>query len=133
MYKDQLIWQEREALLPEEYRINQENEPLERFIYRKNWKIHLDHYKNPNGKAKIILLHGVGGNGRVLSFIAVPLHRAGFELIVPDLPGYGYSEGNKKKVTYTDWVDLASHLIDREKSKDDRPLFVFGWFWPRNS
>lgn len=126
MYKNNLIWKEREKLLPEEFRMKNENRPQERFMDWRGRKIHLDYYENPDAKAKIILLHGVGGNGRVLSFIAVPLHRAGFELIIPDLPGYGHSVVIKKEVTYADWVDLAADLIKKEKAMDDRPLFVFG-------
>lgn len=42
------------------------------------------------------MLHGVGGNGRLLSFIGVPLFSNGFEVVVPDLPGYGLSIINDK-------------------------------------
>lgn len=126
MYKDHQIWKERELILPDEYRLTEQNQPAEIYIDWNDWKIHLDFYKNPDAKAKIILLHGVGGNGRVLSFVAVPLHKAGFELIVPDLPGYGHSIVDKKKVTYSHWVDLVSHIIHVESIKDNRPIFIFG-------
>ncbi len=126
MYNDNPIWKEREFLLPEEYRIDETNQPVELYMDWNKNKIHLDHYPNPKARAKIILLHGVGGNGRVLSFVAVPLHKAGFELIIPDLPGYGHSIVNKTKVVYSDWLDLANFLIEQETGKDDRPVFIFG-------
>lgn len=126
MYKNHQNWKERETLLPRENRISGENLPVELYIDWNRWKIHLDHYPNPEARARIILLHGVGGNGRVLSFAAVPLHRAGYELIIPDLPGYGHSVVEKKEVIYADWVNLVSHLIERESLRDKRPLFIFG-------
>lgn len=126
MYKNHQNWKIRETLLPEANRINVESQPVELFIEWNRWKIHLDHYPNPEARARIILLHGVGGNGRVLSFAAVPLHRAGYELIIPDLPGYGHSVVKKKEVIYADWVNLVAHLIERESLRDKRPLFIFG-------
>jgi len=32
----------------------------------------------------------------------------------------------KKTVTYTDWADLVCHIIEIEKEKNERPIFVFG-------
>jgi len=56
------IWKEGESLLPEKYRINETNQPVELVLDWNKNKIHLDHYPNPKARAKIILLHGVGGN-----------------------------------------------------------------------
>jgi alpha-beta hydrolase superfamily lysophospholipase len=123
-YKDQETWKEISAYLPPGYRI--EKEPREHFITWNNSRIHIDHYENNHSPAKIILLHGVGGNGRLLSFIGAPLSRCGYEIISPDLPGYGLSIVNKKKVLYTDWVELGCHLVESELKKDDRPVFLFG-------
>lgn len=125
-YKNQANWRERNELLPEEFRITEEFTPTEYFLKWQTKKIHIDHYFNPDARAKIIMLHGVGGNGRVLSFAAVPLFKLGYEIIAPDLPGYGFSIVDKKEVTYDDWIELASYLVDHEKAKDNRPLFIFG-------
>ena len=40
-------------------------------------------------KGRVVIFHGTGGNGRLMSFIAVPLARAGYEVVCPDLPLYG--------------------------------------------
>lgn len=125
-YEAQTNWRERDRLLPSEFRINEELTPDEYFIKWKTNSIHIDHYSRSDAKAKIVMLHGVGGNGRLLSFAAVPLFKLGYEIIAPDLPGYGLSLVDKKKVTYGDWIELASYLIDHEKAKDNRPLFIFG-------
>lgn len=125
-YKTQTNWKERDRLLPAEFRIKEELTPEEYYLKWKTNSIHIDYYCRPDAKAKIIMLHGVGGNGRLLSFAAVPLFKLGYEIIAPDLPGYGFSIVDKKKVTWGDWIELVSYLIDHENSKDNRPLFIFG-------
>lgn len=126
MYKNQETWKEISSFLPENYRISGDSSPSEIFIDWKGNKIHVDHYPNPEADAKIILLHGVGGNGRLLSFVGVPLFRHGYEVLAPDLPGYGYSEVDKRKVSYHDWVELVVYLVDIETKKDERSVFLFG-------
>lgn len=95
-----------------------------------NWqgcKIHIDTFRNPNPKAKIIALHGVGTNGRQISMIMSPLVKKGYEIIAPDMPTYGISEVNPKSlITYDDWVLCASDLIEEESKKDSCPIFVYG-------
>lgn len=124
-YDDLPIWDDIPKLFPEKCRINEINRPTEMFWDWRTNKIHLDYYKNPESEAKIILLHGVGGNGRLLSFIAVPLHRDGFEVIAPDLPGYGITQMNETP-SYQDWIEVVNDLIDNEIGKDNKPIIVFG-------
>ena len=69
-------WREIQGFLPEENRISPDNRPREDWWEWKGNMIHLDRYPAPRSAVKIILLHGVGGNGRLLSFMAVPLRRA---------------------------------------------------------
>ena len=86
LYENQIKWKQIESHLPEGFRTSPSTLPDESFVDWNDWKIHLDSYKNADAPAKVILLHGVGGNGRLLSFIAVPLFDAGYEVIAPDLP-----------------------------------------------
>ena len=125
-YENLNAWRQIESHLPEGFRTSPSAMPEESFTDWNGWKIHLDTYKNKQAAAKVILLHGVGGNGRLLSFVAVPLFQAGYEVIAPDLPGYGNSIVEKRKVVYEDWINLVSFLIDQEKSRDERPVFIFG-------
>ena len=46
-------------------------------------------------KHKLILLHGGGGNGRLLSPIGVFFQKLGYECIAPDLPGFGLTKIHK--------------------------------------
>ena len=49
--------------------------------------MHIDHYVPTNSKKdkKLILLHGGGGNGRIMSPVAVCFRNLGYECIAPDL------------------------------------------------
>lgn len=125
-YRDQKTWQLMQKYLPEHNRINEKFHPTEEIWPWKNNEIHLDTYRKPSSKAKIILLHGVGGNGRLLSFIGIPLHKNGLEVIATDLPGYGYSQINEEVIDYSRWIDLVNDLINHELKKDKRPIFLLG-------
>lgn len=97
-----------------------------------NWKgnnVHLDTFRNPDAKAKIILFHGVGTNGRQMSMIlGGTLAKNGYEVIAIDMPLYGVTEVNKKMlITYNDWVQLGSDYIDYELSKIIAQLFYMDY------
>ncbi len=123
-YQNQTAWRTVQPFLPEENRINLDNQPQEYFYDWRNCQIHVDHYQQAKPKARIIILHGVGGNGRLLSFIAVPLYRNNYEIICPDLPLYGNTK-TTGKITYDHWVEVGIDLVKRYQ-KDDIPLFLFG-------
>ena len=127
-YKQQQAWKDLQQYLPENYRLNGENEPQESLWSWKNNQVHIDAYPNPSAKAKVILLHGVGTNGRQMSLIlGHPLANAGYETIALDLPGYGLTQYDKKKdIRYDQWVELVNDFVNQEASKDDRPIFLYG-------
>ena len=123
-YQSDSSWKRIQESLPMHNRITPETEPQEYYINIQNGKIHIDHYKTERPKARLILFHGIGGNGRLLSFIAVPLMKNGYEVISPDLPPYGYSryEGT---ITYDLWVKCGVEIV-RYFQQDDVPVFLFG-------
>ena len=125
-YRDMPRWKKYYEFFPDWNRLGEDCEPDEDYLEWENNEIHLERYSNPEAKAKIVMLHGVGGNGRVLSFMAVPLRKRGFEVIAPDLPGYGLSRVHAESINYDGWIRLVDHLIHEEKAKDDRPIFLFG-------
>lgn len=123
-YENDYFWKSIQAYLPLENRLSSADMPVEYFISHQDIKIHIDHYKVDQPKARIILFHGVGGNGRLLSFIALPLMRNGYEVICPDLPLYGYTQ-YKSTITYGDWVKCGT-AIAQSFQKDNIPMFLFG-------
>ncbi len=125
MYENDPTWRKVQDYLPAQNRLCAEIEPDEQFLELNNGnRIHVDIYNPRNPKALIILLHGVGGNGRLLSFLAVPLFKSGYKIICPDLPLYGYSE-YIGTVNYDTWLADA-HEIAEYYAKEKLPMFLFG-------
>ncbi|RZG84523.1 alpha/beta hydrolase [Acinetobacter sp. WCHAc060033] len=127
-YAEQKAWKELQDRMPENYRLTQDQLPQEYFWQWKENQVHVDYYPRPNSPAKVILLHGVGTNGRQMSLVlGHPLAQAGYETMSLDLIGYGLSQYPKKsKIRYEDWVQLVSDFVDTEAEKDSRPIFLYG-------
>ncbi|KEZ89581.1 alpha/beta hydrolase [Lacrimispora celerecrescens] len=127
-YSNQTDWKKVAAFLPEKFHFTSSFCPNEEWWEWKGNKIHLDTFRNPDAKAKIILFHGVGTNGRQMStIIGGPLAKDNFEMIAIDMPLYGMSVINQKKaITYDDWVQLGSDYIDYELKRDDKAIFLYG-------
>ncbi|MGM0446140.1 MAG: alpha/beta hydrolase [Bacillota bacterium] len=125
-YKNYDTWKRVQKYLPEYHRLNNDIYPEEKYWHWKNFNIHLDYYKNNSSKHKVILLHGVGGNGRLLSFIAVPLYKNGIEVICPDLPGYGLTKTSNINFDYSTWVELLKDLIRFELKRDNKDIILVG-------
>lgn len=123
-YENDTIWRQIQEYLPIENRIDNNNLPKEEWLEIGKNQIHIDHYICSDAKGIIVIYHGVGGNGRLLSFIAVPLHKADYEVICPDLPLYGHSVCNGK-TTYSDWIDCGTVIAEKYR-QEDKPLYLFG-------
>ena len=127
-YATQPVWQQMQAFLPAEFRIQPGHEPSEEWWDWQGHRVHLDAYRNPKAKVKVILFHGVGTNGRQMSMVlGAPLARRGYETIAIDMPEYGMTEvAPGALVRYDDWVQAGNDLINAELAKDDRPIVLYG-------
>lgn len=127
-YSQQTAWQDLQQRFPADYQLKPETVPQEYFWPWRSHQIHIDHYPNPQAAAKVILLHGVGTNGRQMTLVlGHPLAAAGYETIALDLPGYGLTQTSKgKEIVYADWIQAVSDLVDQETAKDSRPIFLYG-------
>ena len=127
-YRDQQAWRQLQNYLPERLRLNDSSAPVEEFWTWRGNAVHLDRYPNPQAKAKVVLHHGVGTNGRQMSLIVgAPLARRGFETVALDNLGYGLTSVADGFVpSYDDWVDLVVEYLAFERSKDDRPIVLYG-------
>ncbi|MDB2107226.1 alpha/beta hydrolase [Clostridium paraputrificum] len=127
-YNNQKSWKEIQSFLPQNLHFTSTYKPDEEWWNWKGNKVHLDTFRNKNAKAKVILFHGVGTNGRQMStIIGGPLSKDGFEVIAIDMPLYGVTEVNKNMtITYDDWVNLGNDYINYELSRDSRPIFLYG-------
>jgi alpha-beta hydrolase superfamily lysophospholipase len=127
-YATQSAWREIQAFLPQAYQLGAGEEPAEEWWPWAGHEVHLDCYRNADAPAKVILFHGVGTNGRMLSTIlGAPLHRRGFEIIAIDLPEYGVTRvAPGARVRYDDWVQAGIDLVSVELARDDRPIILYG-------
>lgn len=127
-YARQPNWREIQQFLPKEFHLGQGQEPTEEWWSWRNHQIHLDTYRNPQAKVKVILFHGVGTNGRQMSLIlGAPLAKRGYETIAIDMPGYGMTKVAKgETIQYDDWVQAGSDYIDAELTRDKRPIVLYG-------
>jgi alpha-beta hydrolase superfamily lysophospholipase len=123
-YENDTVWKKVQEFLPEENRLNADNLPKEEWMKFDEKIIHVDYYSAAEEKGVVIIYHGVGGNGRLLSFIAQPLCNAGFDVVCPDLPLYGYTVCNGK-INYAEWVDCGTFVAEKYR-KENKPLYLFG-------
>lgn len=125
MYTEKIQWKKLQEKLPEGNRISTDYSPTESFTQIGDFKVHLDTYNDEkDSTTTIIIFHGVGGNGRLLSFMAVPLAKKGYKVICPDLPSYGLTEYSISP-TYQDWIKVGAHLAEEEKQKGQK-VFLMG-------
>ena len=103
-------WQEIQSFLPLRNRLTEDIHLKEELIYCGEIQIHCDVYQPAYFKGTLILFHGICGNGRLMSFLAVPFYRLGYRVICPDLPLYGYTE-TAKSITYQDWLACAKKVV----------------------
>lgn len=90
-------------------------------------EVHIARVTAPDSDIRVLVLHGAGGYSGALWPMAAAAAAEGVEVLVPDLPLYGYTaEPRPATVRYDDWVDLVCDLIRAEHRDDDRPLIVFG-------
>jgi alpha-beta hydrolase superfamily lysophospholipase len=127
-YQVQKAWREIQSFLPSKYQLQPGQEPHEDWWTWRGHQIHLDRFPNSNAKARVILFHGFGTNGRQMSTIlGAPLFRSGFETVATDMPGYGVTKvAPGVAIAYDDWVQAASDFIDAELARDSRPIVLYG-------
>ncbi|PDZ06662.1 alpha/beta hydrolase [Bacillus cereus] len=127
-YSEQSEWREIQNYLPKKFHFTGKYHPTEEWWNWKGHEVHLDCFRNKTAPVKVILLHGVGTNGRQMSMIlGGPLSKDGFETIAIDMPTYGVTNVKKGSVVkYDDWVNLACDYIDYELQRDDRPIVLYG-------
>jgi len=68
----------------------------EEFIHSNNRGLHLEIYDTgQQGSPTLVFSHGIAGYARVLLPFIIPLREKGYNIIAPDLQGYGYSRSRK--------------------------------------
>jgi carboxylesterase len=63
------------------------------------------------GSPGVLLLHGFGDTPQTLALLAHNLHKAGFSVLAPLLPGHGRSMRDFGRSTADDWIDAAAQSL----------------------
>jgi alpha-beta hydrolase superfamily lysophospholipase len=107
-------------------RLSAGREPVEEWSPWRGADIHLDRYAVPEAPLTVIVLHGVGGNGRLLAPLGLMLQEHGYEAVIPDLPGYGLSVVSSDQIALDRWVDCVADLAEAEARRTGRRVVLFG-------
>ncbi len=89
-------------------------------------RIHLDVYERGSDRPVVVFSHGMAGYGRLLANLAFVLYGRGFNVVVPDLKGYGHNEGPRGD---WGWHELVENLLDAcrwAQAKVNREVFLGG-------
>lgn len=132
-YRDLRSWRTYKALLESEFHLEIACEPKERWEGINGHDVHIDEWNacgdvatNPTEHANqgtVILVHGGGGNGRILAPFAQGAAELGWRVLAPDLPGFGITRPAADwRGDYAAWPALIAELADRQ----DGPVVLVG-------
>jgi alpha-beta hydrolase superfamily lysophospholipase len=125
-YNEMDSWRKYQPFLPERIRLTAGREPAEEWWPWRDAEIHLDRYAVPAAPLTVVLLHGGGGYSRVVAPYGLLLQAHGYEVVMPDLPGYGLSVVPTALISYPGWVDCVVDLLLAERQRTGRPVALFG-------
>lgn len=125
-YAHQQYWRAYQAYFPAHLAIGSDDTIIEEMFAWRSINVHLDRYPVSNAQATIILIHGAGGYGRMFAPMGKLLQHLGYEVIAPDLPGYGLSNAPAHLIDYNTWTTLLVDLVAREHHRNGRPIILFG-------
>ncbi|MGI9428814.1 MAG: alpha/beta hydrolase, partial [Bythopirellula sp.] len=124
-YSEDDYWRQYLPFLPEVMRLPQD--PIEEWWTWRGTQVHLDRLDAENAPLKVIVLHGGGGTGRLVSAFGALVHGLGYSYVAPDLPGFGLTvPGPSYDPHYRSWVALVTDLIAREQARDGLSVVTFG-------
>jgi alpha-beta hydrolase superfamily lysophospholipase len=112
--------------LPERLRIPEPWPVQEDWLTVGRFNVHLDRWSVESPRASVVIVHGVGGNGRMLALYGHMGRSLGYDAVAPDLPGYGLTDvPSKLALTYEDWRAALAAVIQAETVRG-LPVIVFG-------
>jgi len=125
-YEQTSYWRNYLPFMPASLPLRQADQPLETWRAWRGASIHVDHYPVAEAPLTVIILHGGGGYGRLFMPYAQMLQQQGFEVIAPDLPGYGLTQAPVELIDHDRWVDCVVDLVQAVKRSPDHPVVLLG-------
>jgi len=123
-YESSPSWHRYHRLVEQEFGVRIQRRPSERWQTVRGHEVHIDDWR-PQGAARgtVILVHGGGGNGRVLAPLADVACGLGWRVLAPDLPGYGLTRpASTFDWDYAEWPAVVAALADRAEG----PVVLMG-------
>jgi alpha-beta hydrolase superfamily lysophospholipase len=101
--------------------------PCEERLRIGRFDVHVDRHGPVDAPATLVLVHGGGGNGRLLSPYGRIAADHGFAAVAPDLPGYGLTQQRRKRsIVYEDWRAVLSAVVEDVARRSKAPVVIFG-------
>ncbi|MGA6203229.1 alpha/beta hydrolase [Nocardia testacea] len=115
------------AFLPAELQPDPTLRPERTWWDHRGHRVHIERIARPDAPVRMLLVHGAGGHAGAMWPFAASAAGQGFEVAVPDLPGYGRTRVPAHRgIRYPDWVDCLTGLVRAERAADPRPLVLLG-------
>ncbi len=95
--------------------------PLENAV-----EMHLDIYKISQTAPTIVYCHGLSSCGRMMANMARLFFEKGYNVICPDLPGFGLTTQKRGSSTITDMVAALLKAVEYAKTISSGPTFLTG-------
>lgn len=125
-YKDHTSWRRVNAALPSTMQISSPHPAKEEWHEYDRFCVHIDRWSAHNPRVTAVMVHGAGGNGRMLGPYAKLLTDIGINVVAPDLPGYGLTVKDRKtSIRYEDWRGTVASVM-RSEAELGLPIMVFG-------
>jgi pimeloyl-ACP methyl ester carboxylesterase len=117
-------WKTYRAILAEEFGIRLETTPAERLVQIRGHRLRIDEWHaSGTTRRTVILVHGGGGNGRILAPLAEPIARLGWRVLAPDLPGFGLTKPSPTfDWNYAEWPRVIAELANAQAA----PVVLMG-------
>ncbi len=92
-----------------------------------NGKINVEVYKNADPtKPTIVFSHGIAGYARLVLPFIIPLYEKGYNVIAPDLDGFGYNERKKGDFTFDIHLHNLNDTIEYARANFKGPVYLGG-------
>ena len=125
-YRDHPSWQTYRRLLAERFDLRVDHEPAERRHALRGHDLHIDDWTARGGSqaaGTVVMVHGGGGNGRVLAPFADRIAAMGWDVVAPDLPGFGLTRPAPGwRGDYAEWPTILAEIA----SGMDGPVVLMG-------
>ena len=117
-------WLNYRRILEEEFGIELHTTPSESFMPVRGHKVRMDEWRESElCRGTVILVHGGGGNGRILAPFAEPIANLGWRVLAPDLPGFGLTEPSPAfSWDYAEWPQVIAEIANTQ----DAPVVLMG-------